>query len=254
MQLLINHSEDVGFPLAITGNDLCVMAWLKDFERSNNLPKMRLLENVLAALTPSKELMDAYFDNVDYLEKQGDLSGDEAALLRMDQFAKKELMELTKGEKGNLSTAVVQTIRENIRRESKEEGIKIGENRGTQTLNELRIAACKRAEKEIEEEYGRKEKRWIKIIKIAAIVIALLFSSASIYMIVMTGIGSPLSIATTFVALVTLVQGTGTLLIKDNWATKTVRRSLQRQKFKELDERKTKYLSLMDTSGSSLNM
>lgn len=174
-QLLINHSEDVGFPLAITGNDLCVMAWLKDFERSNNLPKMRLLENVLAALTPSKELMDAYFDNVDYLEKQGDLSGDEAALLRMDQFAKKELMELTKGEKGNLSTAVVQTIRENIRRESKEEGIKIGENRGTQTLNELRTAACKRAEKEIEEEYGRKEKRWIKIIKIAAIVIALLF-------------------------------------------------------------------------------
>lgn len=253
-QLLINHSEDVGFPLAITGNDLCVMAWLKDFERSNNLPKMRLLENVLAALTPSKELMDAYFDNVDYLEKQGDLSGDEAALLRMDQFAKKELMELTKGEKGNLSTAVVQTIRENIRRESKEEGIKIGENRETQTLNELRTAACKRAEKEIEEEYGRKEKRWIKIIKIATIVIALLFSSASIYMIVMTGIGSPLSIATTFVALVTLVQGTGTLLIKDNWATKTVRRSLQRQKFKELDERKTKYLSLMDTSGSSLNM
>lgn len=253
-QLLINHSEDVGFPLAITGNDLCVMAWLKDFERSNNLPKMRLLENVLAALTPSKELMDAYFDNVDYLEKQGDLSGDEAALLRMDQFAKKELMELTKGEKGNLSTAVVQTIRENIRRESKEEGIKIGENRGTQTLNELRIAACKQAEKEIEEEYSRKERRWIKIIKIAAIAIALLFSSASIYMIVMTGIGSPLSIATTIVALVTLVQGTGTLLIKDNWATKVGRRTLQRQKFKELDERKTKYLGLLDTSGSSLNM
>ena len=253
-QLLINHSEDVGFPLAITGNDLCVMAWLKDFERSNNLPKMRLLENVLAALTPSKELMDAYFDNVDYLEKQGDLSGDEAALLRMDQFAKKELMELTKGEKGNLSTAVVQTIRENIHRESKEEGIKIGENRGTQTLNELRTAACKQAEKEIEEEYSRKERRWIKIIKIAAIAIALLFSSASIYMIVMTGIGSPLSIATTIVALVTLVQGTGTLLIKDNWATKVVRRTLQRQKFKELDERKTKYLGLLDTSGSSLNM
>lgn len=45
---------------------------------------------------------------------------------------------------------------------SKEEGIKIGENRGTQTLNELRTAACKRAEKEIEEEYCRKEKRWIK--------------------------------------------------------------------------------------------
>lgn len=253
-QLLINHSEDVGFPLAITGNDLCVMAWLKDFERSSNLPKMRLLENVLAALTPSKELMDAYFDNVDYLEKQGDLSGDEAALLRMDQFAKKELMELTKGEKGNLSTAIVRTIREKIRKESKEEGIKIGENRGAQTLNELRTAACKQAEKEIEEEYGRKEKRWIKIIKIAAITIALLFSSASIYMIVMTGVGGPLSIATTIVALITLVQGTGTLLIKDNWATKAVRRSLQRQKFKDLDERKTKYLGLLDTSGSSPNM
>lgn len=253
-QLLINHSEDVGFPLAITGDDLCVMAWLKDFRRSNNLPKMRLLENVLAALAPNKELMDAYFDNVGYLEKNGEISGDEAALLRMDHFAKKELMELTRGEKGNLNTAVVKTIREKIRNESKAEGIKIGENRGAQTLNELRTAACKKAEKEVNEEYGRKEKRWIKIIKIAAIAIVLLFSSASIYMIVMTGIGSPLSIATTIVALVTLVQGTGTLLIKDNWATRAARRTLQRQKFKELDERKRKYLGLLDTSSSSLNM
>lgn len=75
-------------------------------------------------------------------------------------------MELTKGEKGNLSTAVVQTIRENIRRESKEEGIKIGENRGNQTLNELRTAACKRAEKEIEEEYGRKENDGLRLLKL----------------------------------------------------------------------------------------
>ena len=230
------------------------MAWLKDFERSNNLPKMRLLENVLAALTPSKELMDAYFDNVDYLEKQGGLSGDEATLLRMDQFAKKELMELTKGEKGNLNTCVVQTIREKIRRESKEEGIKIGEGRGIQTLNELRTAACKQAEEEVDQEYGHKERRWIRIIKITAIAIALLFSAASIYAIAMTGIGSLSSIATVVVALVTLAQGICTLLVKDNWATKAVRHTLQRQKFKKLDERKTKYLDLLNTSGSSLNM
>ena len=51
-------SYDFGFPIAITGEDLCVMAWLKDFEQSNSLPQMRLLENVLAAITPSKELME----------------------------------------------------------------------------------------------------------------------------------------------------------------------------------------------------
>jgi hypothetical protein len=61
---------DPGFPLAITDEDLCVIAWLKDFQRNNELPKMRLLENVLAAITPSQEMMDAYFQFLDDMERR----------------------------------------------------------------------------------------------------------------------------------------------------------------------------------------
>lgn len=117
---------NVGFPLVITGEDLCVLAWLKDFEQSNNLPQMRLLENVLAAITPTRELMEAYFSHLDILEQQGAIDEDEAALLRVDTFARHELMELTYGEKDNLSSSVIDNIRKKIRADSCESGYKQG--------------------------------------------------------------------------------------------------------------------------------
>lgn len=91
-EYILEFSYDFGFPIVITGEDLCVIAWLKDFEQSNNLPQMRLLENMLAAITLSKELMEAYFSHLDDLECQGTIGDDEAALLRVDMFAKHELM------------------------------------------------------------------------------------------------------------------------------------------------------------------
>lgn len=41
-QYLKEARHNVGFPLVITGEDLCVLAWLKDFEQNNKLPQMRL--------------------------------------------------------------------------------------------------------------------------------------------------------------------------------------------------------------------
>ena len=144
---------EVGFPLVITGEDLCVLAWLKDFEQNNNLPQMRLLENVLAAITPTKELMDAYFSHLENLEEQGNISEEEAAFLRVDMFARHELMELTCGDKEKLSKKVIDSIRDKIRSESRENGYKQGRNEIKQE-NEKRMQeqinkACKMAEEEV---------------------------------------------------------------------------------------------------------
>lgn len=87
---------------------------------------MRLLENVLAAITPTRELMEAYFSHLDILEQQGAIDEDEAALLRVDTFARHELMELTYGEKDNLSSSVIDNIRKKIRADSCESGYKQG--------------------------------------------------------------------------------------------------------------------------------
>ena len=140
---------DFGFPIAITGEDLCVMAWLKDFEQSNTLPQMRLLENVLAAITPSKELMEAYFSHLDDLERQGIIEDDEAALLRVDIFAKHELMDLTFGERDNLNGGVIDKIRHKIREESIQQGRTDAQRQHEADKRLQRNKVCKQAEDEV---------------------------------------------------------------------------------------------------------
>ena len=137
-----------GFPIVISGDDLCVLAWLKDFESDNHLPQMRLLENVMAAITPSRELMDAYFTNLSNLKLQGKIDDDEISLLRVDHYAQKELMELTGGNSDNVTDAVIEKIREKIRGDSFAAGLEQGKNSATEEYKlkqkAQRNTACKR--------------------------------------------------------------------------------------------------------------
>lgn len=253
-QLLKQNQIDLGFPLAITGNDLCVIAWLKDFEQNNNLPKMRLLENVLAAITPTKELMDFYFENLDYLEKQGEITEEEAALLRVDQFAKKELMELTKGENENLNTAVINTIREKIKAESRNEGIKIGEQKSKQVLNHFRNQACKKAEAEVESEFCKKEARWLCAAKIVSVILALALAASSVYLITNQGLDSIAGWLSAVATVITAIQAILPFFSKDTWIIRFIRRWLQHRKLRELDRRKAHYLNLFVESSNSDNL
>lgn len=180
-EYILESSYDFGFPIAITGEDLCVMAWLKDFEQGNNLPQMRLLENVLAAITPSKELMEAYFSHLDNLERQGTIGDDEAALLRVDMFAKHELMNLTFGERNNLNEGVIEKIRQKIREESILEGRTEAQKQHKAEDQQQRNKVCKQAEYEVDKEFDAKEKRGVSTIKIFSVVLAIAFITASCY-------------------------------------------------------------------------
>ena len=166
---LEEQEVDVGFPLAITDEDLCVIAWLKDFKISNNLPKMRLLENVLAAINPTPELMDAYFSHINSLEKRGSISQDEATLLRIEHFARTELMSITHGNPAAVDEIVVDKIRCRMKEQSYQEGLDKGKKEAGEEAKKFiqirRNKACKRAETEIDEEYAKKEIKGIRTIK-----------------------------------------------------------------------------------------
>lgn len=187
-QYMKQNSLDYGFPLVISGSDLCVLAWLKDFEQDNNLPQMRLLENVLAAITPNRDLMETYFSILNTMEEMGNISSDEVALLRVDMFARNELMELTRGEKEKLTPAVIEAIREKMKKESFSAGVEQGkaeaEEKYKKQQADRRNALCKKAEEEIEDDYKKKEQRIVKIVRFICAVIAVLFVGASIVSIV----------------------------------------------------------------------
>lgn len=243
-EYLKESSYDCGFPIAITSEDLCVMAWLKDFEQSNNLPQMRLLENVLAAITPSRELMDAYFSHLDDLERQGTIGADEAALLRVDMFAKRELMDLTFGERNNLNERVIERIRQKIREGSFQEGRTDAQKQHEAEKQQQRNRVCKKAEEEIDEEFNAKEKNGINIIKFLSAVVAVVFIVASFYSFALESNNSG-KLAIFVVAVISTIEGIMPFFSKDNFLIKRYKCYLQKKKLQALDTRKEHYLSLL---------
>lgn len=239
---------NVGFPLVITGEDLCVLAWLKDFEQSNELPQMRLLENVLAALTPTRELMEAYFSHLENLEKQGIMEEDEAALLRIDMFARHELMELTCGEKDNLSDTIIDNIRQKIRAESREDGYKQGitesKEKYEQEKREQINRVCKKAEDEVEEEFAVKEKKAIERNKAMSVFIAIIFVIATVVSF-LNQIEETIKWPVLFVTIVSTAQAIQPFFSKDNWWIKRIKRKLKKEKLATVDKRKEQYMSLI---------
>ncbi len=239
---------EVGFPIAITAENLCVLAWIKDFEKDNNLPQMRLLENVLAAMRPSGELMESYFSHLEHLEELGEIDENEAALLRVDMFARQELMELTRGEKDNLNSAVVDRIRQKIRLDSHQSGYAQGkaeakkeyERKKSEQLNK----ACRRAEEEVEKEFQVKENKLIRIAKKISVLVALAFIGLSIVSYVVDANGT-IRVAGLIVAVISIFQGALPFFSKNNWLTKCIKNKLKTEKLEALDKRKEQYMSLV---------
>ena len=251
-EYLKNNSVDVGFPLVVSSEDLCVMAWLKEFEHDSRIPKMRLLENVVAATTPTRELMDAYFSNLENLEKQGTISADEAALLRVDLYARKEMMERTRGNKDNLSyEIIIEEIRNKLRAESRDAGFEAGriaaEKAVSEKNKERRNLVCKRAEEEVEQEYLQKEHNWVTVAKVCSYAIAALFLAATIASLVAQW-GTSTQIVLFVVTAVTTVQAIIPVFSKDTWIIRWIHNYLNTKKLAEIDERKDKYLALLDTN------
>lgn len=243
-----NHI-DSGFPVAISDSDLCVIAWLKDFKTSNNLPKMRLLENVLAVITPNQKMMDIYFTHIEEMERRGELSNDEATLLRIDLYAKNELMNLTHGNIKAINEETVIEIRNRMRASSYEEGLKTGRKEAEQDekkkqknkQNEL----CVRAEKEVEEEFKKYEKYGCNTIKVIAVIVAIIFIVSSIIQFVYNNNGK-ISYTLLVVTLITTVQAVWPFFRKRFWATDLYRKWLDKKKIECIDKRKKTYLSVLD--------
>lgn len=214
-----------GFPIIVSGDDLCVLAWLKDFESDSNLPQMRLLENVMAAITPNREIMDAYFSNLKNLQQQGVIDDDEVSLLRIDYFARKELMELTGGNSKNITDEVIDKIRERIRGDSFSSGVKQGKSSAEKEYSQHEQArrndVCKRAEQEVEHEYEGKERRQIKGVRIISAIIAAIFVVASVVSLYMQW--SKAIVPLLIVTVVTTIQGACAFFNKENFLIKCVK-------------------------------
>lgn len=248
-QYLRQNNIDTGFPIAITSEDLCVMAWLKDFERNNALPQMRLLENVLAAVTPDRDLLDEYFNVLEVLTEQGEVPEDEVAVLRVDLFARQELMELTRGTKERVTKATIRSIRQKMTEESHSAGIaqgrKVERERQQQERSQHRSNACKKAEQEVEKEFAEKEDALFKVIRGLSVVVAIFFVVASV-VVFASEWDNPLRWPILIVSFIGTAQGALPFLCNGKLIRKIISRCLKNKKYAAIDRRKAQYMDILD--------
>ncbi len=237
------------------------MAWLKDFEKDSQLPKMRLMENVLAATSPSEELLESYFGYIEQLEQAGELSDEDAVFLRMNQYARNDLMELTGGKNNEVTVNTVRSIKAKTIDQYKETGYKEGKDEGYQNahnewkkdLNDRKNTMCRKIEQSVSEEYTGKTNRFLFICKLVSWILALFLVAGTVLSIVFLFSNSsglyviiPLAIAT----IVQAWQACLPILRKDNWLTKYVRKRLEKEKENSIDKQKKQYLSAFDDAES----
>lgn len=203
---------------------------------------------------PTRELMDAYFTNLNNLKQQGRIDDDEISLLRVDRFAQKELMELTYGDCDNLTDETIETIRERIKSDSFASGVEHGKNSAEEEYLSKQQAkrnnACKRAEQEVEREYLEKENKYVKWIRIMAVVVAVVFIAASAISLLFQW-NTPIAVAVIVVSIISTIQGACPFFNKDNFLIAHTKKRLLRKKIEEIDRRKEKYLSILDSNSET---
>lgn len=91
------HSAE-GVSSVITDFTLANVAWLKAPMRPPSIPATQLLALSFAALEPSTELLNRYFDEIERLEAKGDVTERDHQLLRSSPLAYGELVHATLGD------------------------------------------------------------------------------------------------------------------------------------------------------------
>ena len=117
-----NYEESREVSSVITDFSLANMAWLKAPLGAPTIPRTEVMAFSYAALRPSKELLNKYLGEIDKLERQGTISARDHQLLRSNDLAQNELMNLTLGEEDALTEQTVTETLSRIIREIKKEG------------------------------------------------------------------------------------------------------------------------------------
>jgi hypothetical protein len=101
----------------ITDFSLANVAWLKSPMDAPKLPEKETLAACYAALEPTSELWAKYLDELESLEKSGNITADDHAILRVSGVSEKALMDLTLGDETVLQGDTITSILERVKRD-----------------------------------------------------------------------------------------------------------------------------------------
>lgn len=106
-----DHEEGM-VPHCLLDHVFTALVWLKKPLDAPDLPRKRILADCYAAMNPSDMLWRKYLDEIDRLEKQGNITEEDYFLLRFSTAARSSLMDATLGDTEALTEGTVADILE----------------------------------------------------------------------------------------------------------------------------------------------
>lgn len=98
--------------LIIDDIDITALLWLRTWDKKNNIPTDILIENAYAACQPSPELISTFSKAVNRLQKEDQITSNEALLLRTELAPKDDLLFLTQNDPDAITDNMIIQIRD----------------------------------------------------------------------------------------------------------------------------------------------
>lgn len=99
----------------ITDVDLSSVVWLKCYSTHKDYPKRKLIEYSLTALEMTPTMISVFFEMIDRIKAEGELTEDEAAVIRADCFCRHEIAQHIKGDISKVDEDTVRFAKAKLR-------------------------------------------------------------------------------------------------------------------------------------------
>lgn len=136
------------FPLVITSADLAAIAWVKCAAFDNTIPNQQLLSNAYMAMQPLPQLMERFRAVVSQLQAEGQISSDEAFILRTNKYIIKELNLSTLGNVECVTDGLVSSLQKKYKESLVADANKAHEEQKRREHIEKNKGACEKARNE----------------------------------------------------------------------------------------------------------
>ena len=104
-----------GVTPCLTDYALTNILWLKRPTAAPDLPRKRIIADCYAATRPTEELWRRYLQEIESLEREGEVSADEYYMLRHSTLAESALVDATMGQEEGFSEGTVAEVLERVR-------------------------------------------------------------------------------------------------------------------------------------------
>jgi hypothetical protein len=141
------------FPLAMMDADMAALLWVRSPAVADDLPRTQLLATVHSGMQPGGHLWSKYLDEIERLEISGEVSDDDALLLRARPEARQALMMYTLG-RPEVDTESIAAVVERVH-ETLQQPIR-AELASAQMSRETALHAAKEAQAESEQERAKR--------------------------------------------------------------------------------------------------